>query len=182
MLVPLDILKIIQASAVLLKSEAPQRISRLRLLKFLYVGDRESLAKRGRPITGDRPVAMDNGPVLSTTYSLIKGSDNASSVWERYFSASGRDIMLREDPGVGKLSRWEIEKLQEISQRFVAEDDWAVAEFTHKYEEWEKNRPAKGSMKPIPLDDLLAATQLTAHKQELLEDLRVETKARELFG
>jgi hypothetical protein len=40
-----------------------------------------SLAERARPITGDRAVAMDHGPVLSTTCNLIKGEDYLASEW-----------------------------------------------------------------------------------------------------
>jgi hypothetical protein len=34
----------------------------VRLLKLLYIADREMVAEAGAPITGDRAVAMDHGP------------------------------------------------------------------------------------------------------------------------
>ena len=71
MVIPFDTLKIVQAAAVLLKEEAGQ-MTRLRLLKLLYIADRESLAETLRPISGDDVVAMDHGPVLSSTYKLIR--------------------------------------------------------------------------------------------------------------
>jgi hypothetical protein len=37
--------------------------------KLLYLADRESLKKTGRPITGDRVVAMEHGPVLRSVSS-----------------------------------------------------------------------------------------------------------------
>ena len=142
MLIPFQILKVAQASAVLLKTEPGRRMSRLRLLKLLYVADRESLAERARPITGDRVCAMDHGPVLSQIYDLIKGKDYLAPRWERYFRRIGkRDVRLIQDPGVGKLSRHEIGKLQDVSRRLEEYDDWAVAEYTHTFEEWKKNRP-----------------------------------------
>ncbi len=49
------------------------------LLKILYLTDRELLAKRGQPLTGDQPVSMENGPVLSQTYDLMKGGGVGSS-------------------------------------------------------------------------------------------------------
>ncbi|HSZ59207.1 MAG TPA: Panacea domain-containing protein [Tepidisphaeraceae bacterium] len=93
MLIPFDPFKVTQAAAVLLKTEANRSMSRLRLLKLLYIADREALKERARPITGDRPVAMDHGPVLSHTYDLIKGTDFASPTWERYLRPVGsRDV------------------------------------------------------------------------------------------
>src|SRR4051794_11299600 len=128
MLIPFDILKVAQACAVLLKNEPSRRMSRLRLLKLLYIADREYLKERGRPITGDCVAAMDHGPVLSRTYDLIKGTDVAFATWRRYFRNAGpRDVELEEDPGIGKLSRFEVEKLQHVSERLADMDDWNVA-------------------------------------------------------
>ncbi len=53
------------------------------LIKMLYLADRELLAKRGQPLTGDQPVSMKNGPVLTTTYDLTKGGAvEHRSYWE----------------------------------------------------------------------------------------------------
>jgi uncharacterized phage-associated protein len=183
MLIPFDILKVAQACAVLLKSEPSRRMSRLRLLKVLYIADREYLAERGRPITGDRVAAMDHGPVLSRTYDLIKGTDPGTATWCRNLRTLGaRDVELGEDPGVGKLSRFEIEKLQRVATRLADLDDWSVAELTPDFPEWEKNVPAKGTSKPIPLDDLLAATGRLDQKESLLADERALQAADHIFG
>ena len=64
--------KRLQAAGVLLGLDG-DRMERIRLLKLLYIADRELLAETGRTITGDRVVAMDHGPVLSQVYDLIKG-------------------------------------------------------------------------------------------------------------
>jgi uncharacterized phage-associated protein len=169
MFIPFHPLKAAQAAAVLLKMETTRRMSRLRLLKLLYVADREALAERLRPIIGDRPVAMDHGPVLSHTYDLIKGQDAQSPLLEQFLRSVGRDVEMTSDPGVGELSRYEISKLQTVAQRFQDLDDWTVAEATHAFPEWVKNRPAKGSSNFIPIDDLLAATDTLDRKREILE-------------
>jgi uncharacterized phage-associated protein len=182
-LFPFKPLKTIQASAVLLKTTAARRMSRLRLLKLLYIADRECLKEFGQPITGDRAVAMKNGPVLTHTYDLIKGQDFAATEWEKFFRPSGkRDIELTADPGLGKLSQSEISKLQAIAQQFEDEDDWAVAEFTHTFPEWIKNKPANNSSKPIPLDDVLEAVGLISHKQELIQAARGVAAVHQLFA
>src|SRR4051812_11294735 len=109
-----DPTRAIQAGAVLLKTTPSRRMTRLRLLKLLYIADRETLQEAGRPITGDRAVAMKNGPVLSRIYDLIKGADLAAPEWERFFRNADRwEVELVGEPGVGELSKYEIEKLQE---------------------------------------------------------------------
>jgi hypothetical protein len=65
--------KTLQAAGVLLHLEE-KRMSRLRLLKFLDIADRELLAEAAHPITGDVGCAMKYGPVLSRVYDLIKGT------------------------------------------------------------------------------------------------------------
>jgi uncharacterized phage-associated protein len=165
----------IQASAVLLKTSASRRMTRLRLIKLLYIADRESLQETGRPITGDRAVAMKNGPVLSRTHDLINGSDYAAPEWERFFrNADKWDLELIAEPGVGQLSKYEIEKLQQVANRFEDSDDWEVAEHTHTFAEWLKNRPDGDGQRGIPLDDLLEAVGLAEHKQDLLADAEAE--------
>lgn len=182
MLIPFDPMKVTQAGVVLLKTEPAKRMSRLRLLKLLYIADREALKERSRPITGDRPAAMDHGPILSHTYDMIKGADASSPMWEQHLRSVGRDIELAADPGVDKLSRYEVRKLQEVAARLRDESDWDVAEYTHGFPEWQKNRPPAKSSKPIPLDDLLDALGLADRKQELLSVERAEAALERLIS
>lgn len=181
MLVPFHLLKVAQASAVLLKTEPAQRMSRLRLLKLLYIADREALVERSRPITGDQVVAMDHGPVLSHIYDLIKGS-NATPHWDQWIHSTGRDVELGVDPGEGKLTTYEIAKLRDVAERFKEQDDWTVAEYTHQFPEWMKNQPARGSSRQIPLDDLLEATGRLPEKSHLLEVERAEMEFDQLIS
>ncbi len=54
-------------------------INILKLVKLLYLADRESLQKHGNPISFDRLVSMDHGPVLSRTLNLICGAVGGES-------------------------------------------------------------------------------------------------------
>ena len=50
--------KAIQATAFLLKTRPSHKDSYMRLLKILYVADRESLQETGTTITGDKFISM----------------------------------------------------------------------------------------------------------------------------
>ena len=183
MLIPFHVEKVAQAAAILLKTEDTRRMSRLRLLKLLYIADRERMQECGRPITGDRAVAMDHGPVLSQTYRLIRGEAMLTPQWECYIRAHGpRDVVLIEDPGVGKLTRQEIEKLHEVAKRYEEWDDYAIATYTHSFPEYKKNEPPKGSCNNISLDDVLEATGLMPIKDRLLLDAANLDVADRLFS
>src|SRR6266481_4115650 len=114
MAIRLNIPKAIQAASVLLKTDRCKRMSYLRLIKLLYIADRESLKETGRKITRDRTVAMKNGPVLSGIYDLIKGRHEAADEWSQKIRKDGYQVELVDDPGSGQLSRYEIKKLREV--------------------------------------------------------------------
>lgn len=49
-----------------------------KLAKILYFADKAHLERYGRFITGDQYVAMENGPVPSMTYSMVKELGNGA--------------------------------------------------------------------------------------------------------
>lgn len=183
MVIPFQTLKVVQACAVLLRQHEGQ-MSRLRLLKLLYIADRECLAESLRPVTGDRPVSMDHGPVLTRTYNLIKSLDIDSPLWDRFIQLHGpQDLRLIENPGVEKLSQYEIDKLQSISERHRSMNDYDIALETHQFAEWQRNQPDRPhSSKPIPLGDLFIALGLTELASELERSSLEEAELDELLG
>jgi len=155
--------KTLQAAGVLLSLDG-DRMERIRLLKLLYIADRELLAETGRTITGDRAVAMEHGPVLSHVYDLIKGEASRAGEWDRHIHTVNREVVLRQDPGRGELSRREVEKLVEVTDRYRDADDWSLSEVTHEFPEWSRNY-SEGTTSPIPWLDVLSAQG----KEELVE-------------
>ena len=176
-----DPLKVVQASAVVLRFHG-RRASRLRLLKILAIADREALAETLETITGDHLVAMDHGPVLSQTYDTLKGESVHSILWNRYIEQAGpQDLRLAFDPNVDLLSRYEIEKLEAICDRFRLNNDYELAEYTHTFPEWIKNCPPKGSSRPIPLDDVLGALGMADQAKIVKERDAQEAELDRLF-
>ncbi len=55
-------------------------MSYMKLIKLLYLADREALARWGRPITTDTYVAMKHGPVLSYILNLITPTPTAMTL------------------------------------------------------------------------------------------------------
>ena len=53
-----------------------QRITQYDIVKALFLADKASLNKFGRPITFDNYVAMKDGPVPSLAYDFLKGDRN----------------------------------------------------------------------------------------------------------
>lgn len=175
--------KSLQAAGVLLKLGGG-RTPYLKMLKLLYIADREMLAETAVPITGDRAFAMTNGPVLSQVYDFIKGKTPRSIEWFQYIETHGCDAELKHDPGRGKLSKAEVEKLTEVSERYRDKDQWELSDLTHDFPEWTKHFPlgGDGGSHPIPWEDVLKAQ----NRADMIEAVEEEEAARrhldQVFG
>jgi uncharacterized phage-associated protein len=63
--------KAMQLSALLLKMNGG-RMNYTKLIKLLYIIEREAMRRWDSPVIGDQYVSMANGPVLSRVYKRIK--------------------------------------------------------------------------------------------------------------
>lgn len=156
----LNLKKTIEAACFLLEREPGCRMNYMRMLKVLYLADRESIQRFHSPLTRDRVVAMDRGPVLSTVLDLIKGSHLWAPHWEKFIRKDGYCIEMVREPGRGSLSAAELDLLGEIADRHVFDDEWAMVVETHKLPEWISHKPPLGGCEEIPLSDILKAVGL----------------------
>ena len=151
----------------------------IRLLKLLYLADRESWLKYNRPITGDEYVSMPHGPVLSNTLDLMK-RENHEGPWESAITKSGYDVALRGEVDCGPLSEAEIEILKDAYDLFEWMDQWKLRDYTHTLPEWED---PDGSSKPLYVETILTVLgksdeEIDAARQEALDNAHLE----ELLG
>lgn len=153
-----------QAAAFLLH-RAGGRLPLLKLMKLLYLAERESLKVYGEPISGDKLVAMPHGPVLSTTYDLMNGAVlSMQGGWETWMEdRAGHDIALRDPSTIRspeedllELSNGDLEILQQIWDMFGHMGRYELVAYTHSdaCPEWEDPR---GSSRPIPMGRLFKA-------------------------
>lgn len=178
----LDLERAIQAAGVLLDQRPSGRMGYLRLLKLLYIANRESIRRFGRPVVPDRYVAMEHGPVLSRVYDLIKGeSPIGKEQWDRHFRRVGYELELLDRPGIGQLARADIEILHDVLHRYSDIDDWDIVNETHEFEEWKRNDPGKSS-RDIPLEQIFEAVDRDgAMAEDLLAEERKHERLRRLF-
>jgi uncharacterized phage-associated protein len=173
--------KAAEAASVLLRFEG-DKMEYLRLLKLLYIADRESIGETGEPISYSRSMAMDYGPLSSEVYDLVKGTREDQAVWSAYIATHAKSVKLVADPGRGMLSKYEIDKLNEVSQRYEGTNTFDLVKITHAMPEWKKNEPEKGSSRLIPLGDIIDAVGMGDHKNEILQDLRQRASVSRFFA
>ncbi len=159
-----------QAAAVMLKEADRCEMSYMKLLKLLYIADRESIAEQGAPITGDRLVAMPHGPVLSTVYDYIMQRDaDGADMWNLFIETDGVSVRLIDDPGESKLSRYALGKLKAVSERYKDFDQWELRQITHGFPEWIRNNPGHSSS-PIPLQHIVDAVGCSADLDDIVQE------------
>lgn len=165
-----DEMKATQAACYLLSLNAG-RMNYLKMIKLLYLADRQYITDWSNSITTDCYVSMDNGPVTSRIYDLIKDSktDNGS-YWASCIRTNGYDVFLMKEPGeYDRLSPMEMEVIAEISNRFESASAWDVVKYCHEnLAEWQN--PA-GSSIPITIEDIVKVVKSDKDRDECIEEM-----------
>ena len=145
-----DIRKAVAATGYLCELNGGS-IDMLKCIKMLYTADRKALVQWHRPITGDAFCSLENGPIVSRIYDLIRGrvAGPEMNVWRAVFNPrEGDTVSLKKGvkPNVKPLSRREKEALSEAYAKIQPLSIGAVIDLVHKFPEWKD--PGK-SARPI---------------------------------
>jgi len=146
-----DIRKAVAATGYL--CELNQRsIDMLKCIKMLYIADRKALLEWHRPITGDSFWSLENGPIVSRIYNLIRGKIGGPEMdlWNAVFNPRQIDIVALKTgitPNTKPLSKREKDALREAYEQIQPLSIGAVIDLVHKFPEWKY--PGKSS---IPID------------------------------
>jgi len=174
--------KITEAASILLQMNGG-RMPYLRLLKLLYLADREALEKWERPITTDHHVSMKYGPTPSNTYDIImQRLVGKGDYWHSYITRpKNYSIQLKGDPPkMAKLSRAEIDLLKEVYEKHREKDRWALSRLTHRLPEF--HDPGDSSI-PIPLEEILEALQFTKEDiKRIRAEIQLEANIEAILG
>jgi uncharacterized phage-associated protein len=153
----------------------------MRLLKLLYLAERECLRDSGQPLTGSPVVAMKRGPVLDEVYALIRNQHPMTPAWSRFFHVDHYHLVMDCDPGIGKLTRFLTSKLSDVAERHRNDDEWAMVEFSHTLPEWIKNNPGD-SCRPISVRDILEAIGRIDQMDRIIEHDRHAAAMTSVFA
>ena len=174
--------KVAQMSAYFMDKEAASQMAVLKLVKLLYLADRESIDRFDEPISFDYMVSMEHGPVLSRTLDLINGfaRNRNADQWDAWISdRESHNVSLRKSASrdqLDHLSDADIEVLAAVWDKFGHMDKWEIRNYTHEYlDEWSD---PEGSSKPISETELLLT--LGRSEEEANEIARTIREQREL--
>jgi len=158
-----NIEKLIQACNYLIKKNN-SILNYTKLIKLLYLADRESLQQSIQTITGDTYVSMDNGPVLSRLYDLIKGkyrNEADQSLWNSRFIKDEYFLRVATDNiPQGELSIFEMKILDKIDEKYKNDDSRAMIKYVHEIcSEWENPNGSSIPIKPEKILECIGKTK-----------------------
>lgn len=141
-----------------------------KLIKLLYLADREALSVWGRSLSGDSYFSLPKGPILSKTYDLInyKEDPNNKSYWYKFISKMSYDVMLIGQPGIDELSEREIDLIHKIYEKYKGKDWGEMIDVCHECcPEWQD--PGETSI-PIPIENILREFKKTEKEIDLIDE------------
>jgi uncharacterized phage-associated protein len=164
--------RVTEAASILLK-ESGGKMSYMKLIKLLYLADRQAFKDWEHPITYDTYASLPMGPVLSSTLNLAKGLSPDKNIWDQYIELDNKDVKIKgEYPKIRKLSPADVKLLQKIYAEFGKFDQFQLAKISEKLPEW-KN-PGSTSF-PIELHELLKVLE---YSDEEIERISLEIQDR----
>jgi len=140
--------KAAQIAARFLTSAPGRTLPYMKLIKLMYLVDRESIRRWGAPATDDSYYAMNYGMVLSRVKELINEGEGTGAWTETVSAPIGYDVNLVGDPGVDELSRAERALIDEIQATYGHLTRWDLSELTHTFPEW---KHPNGGATPVRL-------------------------------
>jgi len=146
--------------AILFFANKDKAISKMRLLKFVFFADLYHLKKYGRPILGDRYVAMQKGPVLSKLYDMIRLSS-------RDFQINHNAIIPLREADLTELSQSDIEAFSYAYNQYSQYSTNNLRDLTHEEGCWQKarNREPESNNPDIFWEEMI-------DNEEVLDNLR----------
>lgn len=158
----------------------------LKLVKLMYLSERESLRLYGDVLTGDRFVSMPHGPVLSLTLNHIDDeAPSAANGWDTWIGdkANHTVSLLRaaDRDSLDELSDDDLGILSKVWDEFGWMTKYQIRDYTHKNcPEWQD---PDGSSVPIAYADVMRALGMETNAAEETEQrIRERSKLSRVFS
>lgn len=166
--------KAAQLIAYLILKSGGQPLNVLKVVKLVYLVDRESLRNFGFPILDEKRCSMPHGPVNSMTYGHINGDyDLEECGWASFLEDREHHNIALARPEISvddldELSDADLQCADAVWERFGYMTPWQLRDWTHNprnIPEWED---PNGGSTVIPLQRILHAVGV-ANAEEFAE-------------
>lgn len=159
-------------------------MSYMKLIKLLYLADREHIRETGHSITKDTYFLMKNGPVLSNVLDLINcGSEpDRLSYWDSIISnpTPDREVVLQDEPTFNHLSETACRIADRIFDEYGSLSRWRVRDLSHAVPEYQ---PIEQGRVKLRFRDIATAVGFSAGEiKDLEEESQANSFVHEVLG
>lgn len=172
-------------------SQGIKDLTKLKAVKLLYLADRYHLVRYGRPITGDRYIAMDLGPVPEDALQLISRLIEPAEVSdpEREHALERLDVYrgfmrpypvlrAKANPDLDVFSESEVEALSATVKDYGATPARSLVDLTHQHQAYKRANVGRvpGSSSELPYEFFFEDAPESAHAVRLLAEHEQEDR------
>jgi len=156
----INIEKMVQVCGYILK-KYNGKLNYTKLIKLLYLADKEALKESAVTISGDDYVCMPHGPVLTVIYDLIRNryghkDINAQALWNTRFLSDSYDLItLISHYPEGKLSEYEKSVLDGVDNQYHNKGFGEMIDLVHDRKICPEWRDPGDSSLPLPFAEVL---------------------------
>jgi len=167
-----DARKAAHAIAYLVHRAPGGQIDKVKLMKLLYLADRNHFLEEGRPITGDDQYAMPFGPVPTLSLDLLDGQfaeGQDGGIFE-YVETGNYMVYVKRLPDPVELQASERRVLDAVIEQFGDMGTWELRDYTHHLPEYAQVcRPETSTRIPFELLlDLYSNGRLYRHNRPVI--------------
>lgn len=167
----MNVEKLVQLTYYLLQ-KYDNRLNYTKLIKLLYLADREAFKVSGLSLSGDVYYSLDNGPVLSGLLDLIHGKyrdKDAQNLWNSRFARDSFDLVTVVDRiPLSKLSEFDREILDKVDNQFHDSDYGFLIQYLHNKDNCPEWKNPNGSRFPIKIEEILANVGKSSEEIEFI--------------
>jgi hypothetical protein len=170
----LDEIRTTQAAALLLKSAPNCHLPRYKkLVRLIYIADREALVRLGYTITRGKHCSLPEGPVVSEVNDMLSNpryeyAYRSSGYWKRHISCTRRNgVTLVSDPGTGRLGASQIGIVEQVAREHGGKTVWQLGKLTHELPEYDKPTGNRQS-NPISVTKTLCSSGRTLEEAKAM--------------
>lgn len=155
-------------------------ISQFQIVKPIFIADKKHLNESGRPVTYDRYVAMEQGPVPSLAYDLLMKPEvfqtlyNRPPPWSVEVRPRGKRFTATEDPDEDSLSRTDLAALKDGVETVDRLNKDELSDLLHRDPAWVEAWERRGTAKKVPMK---AVKLLTDEDEETMANLRLLSRS-----
>lgn len=128
---------------------------KIKLMKLMYLADRDHFLRHGAPITGDDQYALPYGPVPSASLNLLNGMDSDQNPYVlKHVVSTSRQFRNMSSPGSSCLDEKSKQTLDAILAQYGQMHTDTLKNLTHKLPEFVECEVSNSSA-PIPYEVIL---------------------------